>query len=61
MGQLYMQRFEYRGAISKSEFDATWSGALETFAKSGNLVALRLACVTSRLTGQAGAATHYLK
>jgi hypothetical protein len=24
MGQLYMQRFEYRGAISKSEFDEAW-------------------------------------
>jgi len=36
MGQLYMQRFEYRGAVSKSEFDEAWSGALKAFAKSGN-------------------------
>ena len=36
MGQQYIQRFEYRGAISKSEFDQAWSGALQTFAKSGN-------------------------
>ena len=36
MGQQYMQRFEYRGAVSKSEFDQAWSAALQTFAKSGN-------------------------
>jgi hypothetical protein len=36
MGQLYIQRFEYRGAISKTEFDQAWSGALQTLAKSGN-------------------------
>jgi hypothetical protein len=36
MGQLYMQRFEYRGAVNKSEFDEAWSGALKAFAKSGN-------------------------
>jgi len=27
---------EYRGAVSKSEFDEAWSGALKAFAKSGN-------------------------
>ena len=37
MGQLYMQRFEYRGAISKSEFDEAWSGALKAFAKERQL------------------------
>ena len=36
MGQLYIQRFEYRGAVSKSDFDQAWSAALQTFAKSGN-------------------------
>jgi hypothetical protein len=36
IGQQYIQRFEYRGAISKSEFDQAWSAALQTFAKSGN-------------------------
>src|SRR5215470_14124911 len=36
MGQLYVQRFEYRGAPSKTEFDQAWGIALQTFAKSGN-------------------------
>jgi hypothetical protein len=36
MGQTYIQRFEYRGAIDKAEFDRTWSGALKTFAEYGN-------------------------
>jgi len=36
MGQLYFQRFEYRGAPSKAEFDQAWGIALQTFAKSGN-------------------------
>jgi hypothetical protein len=36
MGQVYVQRFEYRGASSKSEFDQAWSVALQTFAKCGN-------------------------
>jgi hypothetical protein len=36
MGQLYLQRFEYRGAIDKAAFDETWRLALEAFAKSGN-------------------------
>jgi hypothetical protein len=36
MGQLYFQRFEYRGAPSKTEFDQAWGIALQTFAKSGN-------------------------
>lgn len=36
MGQLYLQRFEYRGAISRTEFEQAWGGALRTFAASGN-------------------------
>jgi hypothetical protein len=36
MSQLYLQRFEYRGAISKAEFDQAWRAALETFARSNN-------------------------
>ena len=36
MGQLYLQRFEYRGAIDKSAFDKTWAVANETMAKTGN-------------------------
>jgi hypothetical protein len=36
MSQLYLQRFEYRGAISKAEFDQAWGAALETFARSNN-------------------------
>ena len=35
MSQLYVQRFEYRAA-AKSEFDAAWGTALQTFARSGN-------------------------
>ena len=35
MTQLYLQKFEYRAA-AKSEFDAAWATALQTFAKSGN-------------------------
>src|SRR5438045_8725579 len=35
MTQLYLQRFEYRAA-AKSEFDAAWATALQTFARSGN-------------------------
>ena len=36
MGQLYLQRFEYRGAVDKSEFDKAWGNGLEAFAKAGN-------------------------
>lgn len=36
MGQLYLQRFEYRGAINRADFDATWAIANETLAKTGN-------------------------
>ncbi len=36
MGQLYLQRFEYRGAIDKSAFDKAWAIANETMAKTGN-------------------------
>ena len=36
MGQLYMQRFEYRGAISKSEYDAAWAVANDVMTKTGN-------------------------
>jgi hypothetical protein len=35
MGQLYLQRFEYRAA-AKPEFDQTWAVALQSFARSGN-------------------------
>src|SRR6266566_1479819 len=35
MSQLYLQKFEYRAA-AKSEFDAAWATALQTFARSGN-------------------------
>lgn len=30
MGQLYLQRFEYRGAIGKADFDKAWGVGLET-------------------------------
>ena len=36
MSQLYLQRFEYRGAIGKAEFDQAWGAALQTFARCGN-------------------------
>jgi hypothetical protein len=36
MGQIYMQKFEYRGAPTKAEFDGAWGVALEAFAKTGN-------------------------
>ncbi len=36
MGQLYLQRFEYLGPMSKGEFEAVWGEALQTFAQSGN-------------------------
>lgn len=36
MGQLYLQRFEYRGAIDKTAFDEAWAVANEAMAKSGN-------------------------
>ena len=36
MGQLYLQRFEYRGAIDKSAFDKAWAVANETMAMTGN-------------------------
>ena len=36
MGQIYLQRFEYRGAVNKTEFDGAWNVALQTFARSGN-------------------------
>ncbi len=36
MGQLYLQRFEYRGAIDKSAFDKAWDVANEAMAKTGN-------------------------
>ncbi len=36
MGQIYLQRFEYRGAIDKAAFDAAWAVANETKAKTGN-------------------------
>ena len=36
MGQMYLQRFEYRGAIDKSAFDEGWSIANDVMAKTGN-------------------------
>ena len=36
MGPLYLQRFEYRGAIAKAEYDAAWAVANETMARTGN-------------------------
>lgn len=36
MGQLYMQRFEYRGGISKTEYDAAWGIANDVMARTGN-------------------------
>jgi hypothetical protein len=36
MGQIYLQRFEYRGAIDKAAFDANWAVANEALAKTGN-------------------------
>ncbi len=36
MGQLYMQRFEYRGGIDKAQFDAAWSVGNDAMAKTGN-------------------------
>jgi len=36
MGQIYMQRFEYRGAVEKGAFDAAWGIANEVMAKTGN-------------------------
>ena len=36
MGQVYLQRFEYRGAIDKAAFDAAWDIANNAMAKTGN-------------------------
>ena len=36
MGQLYLQRFEYRGAIDKAAFDQAWGVGFKSFAKTGN-------------------------
>ena len=36
MAQLYMQRFEYRGAITKEEYDKAWAVANDVMAKTGN-------------------------
>ena len=36
MGQIYLQRFEYTGPVSKADFDEVWGVALQTFARSGN-------------------------
>ena len=36
MSQLYLQRFEYRGAIDKASFDKVWGLANETMATTGN-------------------------
>jgi hypothetical protein len=31
MGQIYIQKFEYRGSPTKAEFDGVWGVALEAF------------------------------
>jgi hypothetical protein len=36
MGQLYLQKFEFRGAIDKDAYDAAWGVANATMAKTGN-------------------------
>ena len=36
MGQIYMQHFEYRGAIDRSVLDAGWAIANEVMTKTGN-------------------------
>ena len=36
MGQVYMQRFEYRGAVDRAALDAAWGIANEVMAKTGN-------------------------
>ena len=36
MSQLYMQRFEYRGSITKAEYDTAWGIANDIMAKTGN-------------------------
>ena len=36
MGQLYMQRFKYRGAIDKAAYDAAWGVAFQAKATTGN-------------------------
>jgi hypothetical protein len=36
MGQIYLQHFEYRGAVDKTAFDEAWGIANETMARTGN-------------------------
>jgi hypothetical protein len=36
MGQLYMQRFEYRGGIARAELDEAWGKANVAMATTGN-------------------------
>ena len=36
MGQLYMQRFEYRGAIDKAAYDEAWGIAFKAMKETGN-------------------------
>ena len=36
MGQKYLQRFEYRGAIDKEAYDKAWGIANDVMAKTGN-------------------------
>jgi len=36
MSQLYMQRFEYRGAVDRSALDTAWGIANDVMAKTGN-------------------------
>ena len=59
MGQLYLQRFEYRGAIGKKAFDKAWGIANEAMAKTGNWgnVKKRRGSNTSTHTARRGEAT----
>ena len=36
MGQLYLQRFEYRGSFDRETYDATWAIGNEAMARTGN-------------------------
>jgi hypothetical protein len=55
MGQLYLQRYEYR-AVNKSELDQAWTAALEAFARTGNFGGVESGVRTSRVTERVGAA-----
>ena len=36
MSQLYLQQFEYRGAMDREKLDAAWAIAIEAMARHGN-------------------------